>query len=225
MLRTNLSTRPFYNERAVHFVLVILGFVAVAVMAIGAYRLVDLARANTSMTAAAARDEAEAAEVATQAAAIRRGINDDELEALAAAAQEANRLIDRRVFSWTEFFNRIERTLPANVMLTSVRPDIEADLVDVSMGVIGREVEHIDNFIEQLEATGAFAEVLAREEEITEQGMYRALLRGRYLPINGAGEDGGGAAAPTAADVPPPPAAPTQTPVTAPDAPPPATPR
>ena len=225
MLRTNLSTRPFYNERAVLFVLMILGFVAVAVMAIGSYRLVDLSRANTSMTADAERDEAQAAEVATQATTIQRGINEDELEELVAAAEEANRLIDRRVFSWTEFFNRIEHTLPANVMLTSVRPDIELDLVNVSMGIIGEGVEHIDNFIEQLEATGAFAEVLAREEEITEEGMYRAMLRGRYLPIIEAADERGGADAPGAAVAPPRPTDPPPSPVTAPDAAPPEPPR
>ena len=37
-------------------------------------------------------------------------------------AREANRLIDQRTFSWTEFFNHIEETLPPDVMLTSVRP-------------------------------------------------------------------------------------------------------
>ena len=182
MLRTNLSTRPFYNERAVHLVLIVLGLVAAAVMTLGLFRLVDLSRANTALTAAAERDETAARETSTQVAVIQRDISDDELEVLAQAAQEANRLIDRRIFSWTEFFNRIERTLPPDVMLTSVRPDIESDQVTVSIGVIGREVEHIDSFIEQMEGTGAFSEVLARTEEMTDEGMYRALLVGHYEP-------------------------------------------
>jgi hypothetical protein len=182
MLRTNLSTRPFYNERAIHLVLIMLGFVAAAVMTLGLFRLVDLSRTNTALTTAADRDETAARETSTQVAVIQRGISDDELELLARAAQEANRLIDRRIFSWTEFFNRIERTLPANVMLTSVRPDIEPEQVTVAIGVIGREVEHIDSFIEQMEGTGAFSEILARTEEKTDEGMYRALLVGRYEP-------------------------------------------
>ena len=182
MLRTNLSTRPFYNERAVHFVLLILGLVAATVMTLGVYRLVDLSRANTVLTAAANRDEAAASDTSNQTAAIRHDISDDELEGLTLAAQEANRLIDRRVFSWTEFFNRIERTLPPDVMLTSVRPNIESNVITVSMGVVGRDVEHIYSFIEQLEGTGAFTDVLARTEEIIDEGMYRATLVGQYLP-------------------------------------------
>ena len=186
MLTTNLSTRPFYNERAVHLALAVLGIAAVSVLAVCVVWLVDLARSNTELTAAADENERDAAGVAAQTAAIRRGIGDAELAALRDAASEANRLIDQRVFSWTEFFNRIERTLPADVMLTGVRPDHGELGVTVSVGVIGKSVADIDEFIERLEATGAFTDTLARREEITEEGTYRAELRGRYLPDRGA---------------------------------------
>ena len=182
MLTTNLSTRPFYNERAVHLVLIALWVVAMSILAVGVARVVDLARSHTALTAEVERAEREAADLSTQTLAIHRAINDADLEDLASATQEANHLIDRRIFSWTEFFNRIEQTLPENVMLTSVRPSIEAPAINVSVGVIGRQVEDINHFIEQLEATGAFADILAREEEITQNGMYRALVRGRYFP-------------------------------------------
>lgn len=182
MLRTNLSTRPFYNERVVHLVLAVVGVLALGILEAGVVRIVELAQSNTELTAAADQAERTAAEISTQASTLRRATSNTELEELSAAAQEANRLIDRRVFSWTEFFNRIERTLPANVMLTAVRPDIEADVITVVVGVIGREVDDIDQFIEELETTGAFSEVLPREEEITVGGTYRAQLVGRYLP-------------------------------------------
>ena len=218
MLRTNLSTRPFYNERAVHFVLGLLGLIAIAVLVIEAYRLVSFSSIYTSMTDAAERDETEVAEVATQVTAIQSEINNDQLEALSAAAHEAKQLIDQRVFSWTEFFNRIERTLPENVMLTSVRPDIEPSLINVSMEVMGRDVAHIDDFIKQLEETGAFAELLAREEEITEQGMYRARLRGRYFPVSDAARNEGDTAnALTPANELRPPANPVETQMSAPN--------
>ena len=68
--------------------------------------------------------------------------------------------------------------------MTSVRPEIETTDIAVSMGVLGRRVEDIDMFMDRLEATGAFAELLARQEEATDEGMYRAALRGRYLPLS-----------------------------------------
>ena len=185
MLRTNLSTRPFYNERAVHLTALVVGLVAVTIVAIGVVRLVRLGQEDRMLTAAAERNEAAATDMSAQAGEVRRGTSEADLEALATSAREANQLIDQRVFSWTAFFNRIEETLPLSVMLVSVRPNINAEALAVSLGVVGREVEEIDAFIEALEATGAFADVLAREQEMTDEGTYRALLVGRYLSTPG----------------------------------------
>ena len=183
MLETNLSTRPFYNERLVHLGLGIVALLVLALTAFNVTQAVGLSRRHTELTERADRAEAVVADAARDAVTIQRDINRDALEA-AAAAREANTLIDRRIFSWTEFFNRIESTLPPNVMMTSVRPEIETTDIAVSMGVLGRRVEDIDMFMDRLEATGAFAELLARQEEATDEGMYRAALRGRYLPLS-----------------------------------------
>ena len=185
MLRTNLSTRPFYNERAVHLAGLVVGLVAVMIVAIGVVRLVRLGQEDRMLTAAAERDEAAAAGISAQAGEVRRGTSEADLKELATSAREANEVIDQRVFSWTAFFNRIEATLPSSVMLSSVRPDINAEALAVSLGVVGREVEEIDAFIEALEETRAFADVLAREQEMTDEGTYRALLVGRYLSTPG----------------------------------------
>ena len=58
------------------------------------------------------------------------------------AAREANVLIERRVFSWTDVLNQFETTLPATVRISSVRPRVERDgtmMVDVV--VLARTVE------------------------------------------------------------------------------------
>lgn len=194
MLDVNLSTRPFYNERAVHLALGAAGLAAGAALVAGLLQASTLSREYVLLTAAAERDEGALRENAAAIAAVNREVRAEEVERLAAASAEANALLDRRVFSWTEFFNRIEQTLPDGVMLTSVRPDIAAGGVTVSMGVIGRRVADIDAFIARLEATGAFTGVLPREETVTDEGAWRTLLVGRYAP------DSSGAAAASGAD-------------------------
>ena len=181
MLQINLSTRPFYNERAVHLALGLVGILVLALTTFNVTQVVKLSESHTGFTTPADQAEATADDVAHQTLTIQRDLDRDELEVAGANAQTANTLIDRRVFSWTEFFNRIESTLPADVMLTSVRPEIEPDAMAVSMGVLGRRVEEIETFIERLEATRAFAELLPLQEEPTNEGLYRAALRGRYL--------------------------------------------
>ena len=121
MLRTNLSTRPFYNERAVHLLLALAGVVVVVLTAFNAIRIIALSRQNTELSSLINRDHDEAQRLTREAQRIRAGINQAELEATANAAALANSLIDQRTFSWTEFFNHIEETLPPDVMLTSVR--------------------------------------------------------------------------------------------------------
>jgi hypothetical protein len=193
MLRTNLSTRPFYNERAVHAVLALVAIVVVALTAFNASRVVSLSRRHTEANGRAQAAEARSGELRASAAAVRRGFDAKEVEAVATAAREANGIIERRLFSWTDLFNRFETTMPDNVRITSVRPRIDRDgAVTVTLGVVGRRVEDIDQFMGNLEATGAFADVLTREENVAEDGGLVAVLEGRYLPAGVARAPQGG---------------------------------
>ena len=191
MLRTNLATRPFYNERAVYVALGVVALLGLAVLASLVLRIVELSGRNTELTAQAEQAELERADLSVRTAEVQRAVSPVVLEEVAAAAREANTLIDQRVFSWTQFFNRVETTLPSDVMLTEVRPDISPESVEVSMLVVGRALEDITGFIDALEESGAFADVLNRSSELTDEGMYQAVVRGRYLQevVTGTGGD------------------------------------
>lgn len=177
--RTNLATRPFYNDRAVHLALAAVGLAVAAVFLAGGLRLVELSRTHRALTVRAEAAEREAAAVAAQAARHERAVPADAPEASNAAAEEVQRLIAARLFSWTAFFNVIERTLPAGVMLTAVRPEADEGGTSVDLAVVGRTVADVEEFIRRLEGSGHLRDVLARQGERGEEGMYRARLRGR----------------------------------------------
>lgn len=181
MVRTNLATRPFYNERLVHLVLALVAVVVALATAANVRAIRHLTAAQAALTRQAAEMEVTARRLADEAAALTRQLQAEEMSVLATAAQAANALIERRAFSWTQFFNHIETTLPPEVMLTAVRPQVENRVLYVQMVVLSRRLEAVDTFMERLEATGAFGELLARQEEKTEDGLYRATLRGRYV--------------------------------------------
>lgn len=185
MPRTNLATRPFYNDRAVHLALAAVGLAVAAVLVTGGLRLVELSRTHRALTMQAEAAEREAAAVSAQAARHERAVPADGPEASNAAAEEVKGLIAARLFSWTAFFNVIERTLPPGVMLTAVRPDADERGTSIDLAVIGRTVADVEEFIRRLEATGRFRDVLARQGERDEDGTYRARLRGRLV----AGDD------------------------------------
>ena len=118
MLRTNLSTRPFYNERAAQIALGVAGAAARGVHGRSTsceWRSLSGA-ARGSCSARVGDDERAAATLRNERRprAAQRGPRASSSR-VAAAAREANGLIDRRAFSWTDLLNRLEATLPPNV--------------------------------------------------------------------------------------------------------------
>jgi hypothetical protein len=183
MLRTNLSTRPFYNERAVHVLLATAAAIVLALTAYNVYRIIQLSRANTELASRVNREHEEAGRLTDQAAATRRTLNKEELAAVVQAASEANGLIDQRTFSWTEFFNHIESTIPPEVMLTSVRPGVRDGVTNVGMSMLGRRIEDIDEFVEKLEASGGFTDCLIPRQDTNNDGLYQVAVSCTYTGL------------------------------------------
>lgn len=183
MLRTNLSTRPFYNVRAVQAVLGAASAIALAVTLFNVVQVVRLAMSQQSLGGRAAEAEQEAARLRADATRILAQINRQELEVVADAAREANQIIDQRAFSWTELFAQFEATLPPDVRITAVRPRLEraGDFI-VSVGVEARQPEDLDAFVEALETDGAFHNVLAIQEQTGDGGLIEAIVEGTYAP-------------------------------------------
>lgn len=181
MLRTNLSTRPFYNERLVRVVLGLITLVVVGLTGYNVVRIVALRSQGADARGQADAATREADRLRGEAQRIRQTINREQLAAVQTAAREANELIDRRAFSWTELFNRFEGTLPADVRIAAVTPQIDpAGRMLVAVSVISRRVEDLDEFIDALEKTGAFSGVLSRQEEAQEDGTLRSVIQGYY---------------------------------------------
>ena len=103
MIRTNLSTRPFYNTRAV---LALLGVLAILALAMTSYNVVQLVRLTNSQRTLGAK--------------------------AVASESEANTIIDQRTFSWTDVFSHFEATLPADVRITSVQQQAGRPVVLIS---------------------------------------------------------------------------------------------
>jgi Tfp pilus assembly protein PilN len=191
MITTNLATRPFYNESAVRLWL---GLAALLVICATIFNLAQWAgysRSDAALAAQASADEARAREVRGNAARLRGRVESRQIQAIAADAQQANDLITRRTFSWTDLFNRFEATIPPDVRITSVRQRIDkAGASILTIAVLARDVTEVNQFIDNLENEGAFVDPLAHYETLNEDGELEAVLETVYRP---------GAAPPSAA--------------------------
>jgi Tfp pilus assembly protein PilN len=185
VIRTNLATRPFYNEGAVRVALFVLAVAALAATAFNVVRVVQLSRRDTRLAIQASRDETRAADLGTSAARLRGTIDTKALERASVDARQANDLIDRRTFSWTDLFNRLETTLPADVRITAIQPRPEPKRgIVLTLIVVAKGVDDVNQFMENLEGTGAFADLLARDNRIDEQGQLGAVLETIYKPAD-----------------------------------------
>ena len=195
----NLSTRPFYNERAVHIVLALLAVALVAISVFNARELFQLSQRQTELQTAIATADAQARELRQRATRLRSQLDQADLEAVLQASREANALIDRRTFSWTGLLNDLEATLPGDVRLTAVQPKEDKGVFVIALGVIARRPEDINEFIERLEKTRSFSNLLTSEESPSEEGGVRATVVGQYAPAGRApGEAPATGAAPAA---------------------------
>jgi type IV pilus assembly protein PilN len=197
VIRTNLSTRPFYNERAVHLWLLVAALAVAAATIFNVSRVIGYSRSDTELAMQASRDEARAADLRQQASRLRATVDPRQIEFASAEARQANDLIDRRTFSWTELFNRFESTLPDDVRIIAVRPKVDRRNGNIlTINVVGRTIEDVDKFMVNLEATGAFSQTLSKEERINDEGLLAASLETTYMPTAAKADASGGAAKP-----------------------------
>ena len=146
-------------------------------------RVIRYSRSDTQLATQASQNEARAAELRAQAARLRASVDPRQIDVASADARQANDLIDRRTFSWTELFNRFETTLPDNVRITAVRPKVDAKRGTViTISVTARGVDDVNEFMNNLENTGTFTDLLAPEEHVEDDGTLVATVEGVYLP-------------------------------------------
>jgi Tfp pilus assembly protein PilN len=196
--RTNLATRPFYNVRAVQIAILVLVIIVIGFTAFNVIELLRLRGSENTLGSHASESEAEAQRLRTEANRIRTQIDQKELEAVSAAAREANAIIDRRAFSWTELLQQIEETLPPDVRITTVQPGLEEGVFRVTLAAEARRPEDVADFIDALEKTGAFADVVPLREAITDEGLVATTIDTVYTPRPRAAEEGGAPAPDTA---------------------------
>ena len=188
MIRTNLATRPFYNEGAVRLALAAVAVIAVIATAFNVTRIAQLSRRDTTMATQASRDEAAASTIQGRAARLRASVDQRALSTASVEAQQANELIDRRTFSWTELFNRFETTLPDEVRFTSVRPRLDPKRgIVLTIIVAAKNVDEVNQFITNLQATGAFAQLEKRGDVVDEDNQLVSTLESLYTPSAAAG--------------------------------------
>jgi Tfp pilus assembly protein PilN len=183
VIRTNLSTRPFYNERAVHLWLLMVTLIVAAATVLNVTTGLRYRQGDNASARQADADEARTAELRQQIVKLRGSLDPRQIDTASAAARQANELIDRRTFSWTDLLNRLETTLPDEAHIVAVRPKLDRQNgIVLTLNVIARDVDDVNQFMENLEETGAFKNPRPTTERFNEQGLFESIIEANYLP-------------------------------------------
>ena len=180
MLRGNLATRPFYNERLVTLGIILGVVLVVALTAFNASQILSLSQQRAGFKSEQGRDDGEAATVNQGTLAVQKSVDQVRLAALARQTREANDLIDQRTFSWTVFLDNIEKTMPLDARLMSVAPRVNRGEFEISMAVNAKRFEELEDFVDKLLATGVFYDTIAGQTNQNDDGTYTARIMTRY---------------------------------------------
>ena len=185
MLKGNLSTRPFYNERLVSLAFVLIAVVAFFLTVFNAGELISLSRERMALNGRINRDRSEATRISGQANAVQRTVDRSHLQQLVGETREANTLIDQRTFSWTNFFGLIEKTLPRDARLLNVSPRVDNGEFQIVMQVKVRTSEDLTAFAEALAGTGQFYDVVSRDTQRNDDDTDTVTVMAGFLPPTG----------------------------------------
>ena len=180
MRPANLARQPFRNERLPNL-LFALAVVAVAVLTV---RHAFAARALLPVRTSALHDEVmrlegEAAQLRTEQASL-RGVA-PEPKALARWLVVKD-LVDRRAFSWTNLFARLEERLPDGARLVSITPKVTRGEIVLDVLAVVRTPEVGWQFMRTLEEGGDFDDVFPLSEGPAGEFHYTMRYRPRPEP-------------------------------------------
>ena len=95
MIQTNLSTRPFYNARAVNVLLTVFAVIVLGATAYNVIEIVRLSSSQRTLGAKASSSEREATRLRAEATQALARVDQKELAVVAKAAGEAKKELDR----------------------------------------------------------------------------------------------------------------------------------
>ncbi|HUG55159.1 MAG TPA: hypothetical protein VMR21_16245 [Vicinamibacteria bacterium] len=175
MRPANLAGRPFRNERLPNLI-VAAGLAATLVLtAWHALVVRALLPARTSaLHEEVARLEEEERRLRADQASLRR--LHPEPEALARWTLVKD-LVDRRAFSWTQLFARLEEKLPQGARVVSIAPSVRGGAILLEVQAVMRSPEVGWEFMRALEEGGDFEDVFPLSEG--EKGEFRYTMRYR----------------------------------------------
>lgn len=156
----NLASEPFRRDRPLVAGSVALAAVLTLVLIYQVFAIVSERRQAADIRTAIARETAQLQRIAAQQARLNATLRQPENAEVLERSLFLNTLIERKAISWTKIFGDLEKVMPYNVRLISVRlPEVNThNQVLLDMVVGAREVPPILELVKRLETSPQFGD-------------------------------------------------------------------
>ncbi|MEX2260622.1 MAG: hypothetical protein WD696_01655 [Bryobacteraceae bacterium] len=179
----NLASQPFRRDRPVLFASAVVGVLLVALLAV----LISIAGVERSRLAdtwdAIAGLERDLSVLAAQQAAVEKVIREPANAEVLERSQFLNLLLFRKGISWTKIFADLEKIMPYNVRVISIRPQVnQQNQVYLEMFVGAESNEPIVELLIRLENSELFGAPTVQNSQSPSQAepLYRTRLSVNY---------------------------------------------
>ena len=154
----NLSTEPFRRDRPLLVGSIALATLLVLLLLFQVFTIVNERRQAADIRTAIDRESAQLRSITTQQARLNGTLRRPENAEVLERSLFLNTLIDRKAISWTKIFEDLEKVMPYNVRLVSVRlPAVDANnQVQLDMVVGAKDPQPILDLLKHLESAPQF---------------------------------------------------------------------
>lgn len=156
----NLASEPFRRDRPLMVGSVALAIALTLVLIYQVFAIVSERRQAADIRAAITRETAQLQRITAQQAKLNTTLRQPENSEVLERSLFLNTLIERKAISWTKIFGDLEKVMPYNVRLISVRlPEVNThNQVLLDMVVGAKEVPPILELVKRLETAPQFGD-------------------------------------------------------------------
>ncbi len=201
----NLASRPFRNNVVVGTVVGVTATALVLATVYNLYLFLSYGSSYAQLQHDQAEDRVRIAELQKEEQRLAVEVRKRDFRHTYERGKIAHDLILKHSFSWTRLFNTLETVVPADVVMTAIRPNVAAEGIVVRIEGVAKSHGALLNLETQLQGNAAFARVYPLNERRLNPSLpdITFLLTFNYLPHRTAPADlvavgNPGAAAPPA---------------------------
>ncbi|UCF68761.1 MAG: hypothetical protein JSV80_05590, partial [Acidobacteriota bacterium] len=164
----NLATRPYRNDTPLAIALLVLLAAAAGLTAHNTHSYLTADAREQQLLEELSDHRQRMEQMKAEAKTLRDGLDEIDFELLDSQANFVAGILEERNFSWTGLFNALERVLPWNIRLSSIRPRFEIGLVRVELLGVARDNDAYLDFQDTLLRADGFGGVVPGDFQIDE---------------------------------------------------------